>query len=98
MWAQMEARGNTNMGFGVLDTNVYWLQEIKIPVEAMAENKFIEKLMDGLILEKNRISMLKYSRIRSEIDRFYAKYLGVSDNLMKLLYKFITRSIKNRLQ
>ncbi len=98
IWAQMEAQGNTNMGFGVLDTNVYWLREIKIPVEAMVEKRQIMKLMDKLILEKNRVSMLDHSQIRYEIDRFYAKYLDVSNNSMKRLYKFISRSIRNRLQ
>ncbi|MHA2203762.1 MAG: Eco57I restriction-modification methylase domain-containing protein, partial [Candidatus Hodarchaeales archaeon] len=89
VWAQMETQGNTNMGFGVLDTNVYWLREIKIPVEAMVEKRQIMKLKDQLILEKNRVSMLDHSQIRSEIDLFFAKYLDVSDNSMKRLYNFL---------
>ncbi|MFX0204671.1 MAG: Eco57I restriction-modification methylase domain-containing protein [Candidatus Hodarchaeota archaeon] len=98
VWAQMEAQGNTNMGFGVLDTNVYWLRDLRIPVATMVEVKQIKELMDKLIQEKNRVSMLKYSKVRFEIDRFYAKHLDLSENSMKQLKGFITRSIKNRLQ
>ncbi|MFW9905591.1 MAG: Eco57I restriction-modification methylase domain-containing protein [Candidatus Thorarchaeota archaeon] len=98
VWAQMEAHGNTNMGYGVLDTNVYWLRDLKIPVNAMVELKKTKVLMDKLIHENSRISMLKFSTTIIEIDRFYAKYLDLSENDMKLLKGFITRSIKNRLQ
>ncbi|UCG03274.1 MAG: N-6 DNA methylase [Candidatus Heimdallarchaeota archaeon] len=98
VWAQMEAQGITNMGFGVLDTNVYWLREVRIPVEAIAEENHIKKLMNQLILEENRASMLRYSKVRTEIDQFYAKYLELSEKSMKRLYRFNTRSITNRLQ
>jgi hypothetical protein len=98
VWAQMETQGNTNMGFGVLDTNVYWLRDLKIPVETMVELKQIKTLMEMLIQEKSRVSMLTYSTARIEIDRFYAKYFDLSENDMKLLNGFISRSIKNRLQ
>ena len=98
VWAQMEAQGNTNMGFGVLDTNVYWLRNLKIPVETMVELKQIKALMDKLIQENVRVSMLQYSTTRIEIDHFFAKYYDLSENEMEQLSGFISRSIKNRLQ
>ncbi|MFX1423520.1 MAG: Eco57I restriction-modification methylase domain-containing protein, partial [Promethearchaeota archaeon] len=98
VWAQMEAEGNTNMGFGVLDTNVYFLREIKIPIDAMEEKNQILRLMNELINQEERVSMLQFSPVRSEIDQFYAKYFNLSHNSMKRLYGYISRSIHNRIR
>ncbi len=97
-WAQMEAQGNTNMGFGVLDTNVYWLKSLRIPVEALTEKNQVMTLMEQLTKEKDRFSMLQFSQIREDIDSFYAKYFDLSNNSMKRLYDFILRSINNRIR
>ncbi|MHA2246219.1 MAG: Eco57I restriction-modification methylase domain-containing protein [Candidatus Hodarchaeales archaeon] len=98
VWAQMEAQGNTNMGFGVLDTNVYWLKSLRIPVEALTETNQIMTLMEQLTKEKNRFSMLQFSQVREDIDNFYAKYFDLSNNSIKRLYDFILRSINNRIR
>ncbi len=98
VWAQMEAQGNTNMGFGVLDTNVYWLKSLRIPVEALTEKNQIMTLMERLTKEKDRFSMLQFSQIREDIDSFYAIYFDLSNNSMKRLYDFILRSINNRIR
>lgn len=98
VWAQMEAQGNTNMGFGVLDTNVYWLKSLTIPLKALEEKTKIIKLMEGLIEEKKRVSMLQSSMIRSDIDQFYAQFFELSEISLQKIYDFISRSIKNRIQ
>ena len=98
VWAQMEAKGNTNMGYGVLDTNVYWLKSLKIPIEAMTEKNQIVNLMKRLMQEKDRVSMLQFSQIRTDIDLFYTKYFNLSDNSISCLYDFISRSIHNRIR
>ena len=98
VWAQMEAQGNTNMGFGVLDTNVYWLKSLKIPIEAIAQKKQIRDLMERLIKENTRGSMCQFSPIRADIDLFYAKYFDLSDNSIRRLNDFILRSINNRIR
>ncbi|MFX1283739.1 MAG: Eco57I restriction-modification methylase domain-containing protein [Promethearchaeota archaeon] len=98
VWAQMEAQGNTNMGYGVLDTNVYWLKSLRVPTKALTESDRIMNLMERLMQETNRFSMLEDSQIRSDIDRFYAQFFDLSDNSIRRLYDFIFRSINNRLQ
>lgn len=98
VWAQMEAQGNTNMGFGVLDTNVYWLKSLKIPSEAITQKKQIRDLMERLIKENTRGSICQFSPIRADIDLFYAKYFDLSDNSIRRLNDFILRSINNRIR
>ncbi len=97
VWAQMEAQGNTNMGYGVLDTNVYWLKSIKIPIKALEEKNNLDFLMKRLIKEKSRVSMFKFSQKRADIDQFFAKYFDLSENSLELLNAFNSRSLKNRI-
>lgn len=96
-WALMEAQGNTNMGYGVLDTNVYWLKDLKIPINALEENTRIIKLMTRLRKEVERIPINTYSSVRNDIDRFFAPYFDFDETSLVSLNQYNLRSINNRL-
>lgn len=98
VWALIESQGNTNMGYGVLDTNVYWLKSLKIPIEAISQDHKITQLMKRLIQEKERTSITEFSAIRTEIDHFYAEYLQISEEKLEIIYEYNLRSIYNRIQ
>ncbi|MFX0086708.1 MAG: Eco57I restriction-modification methylase domain-containing protein [Candidatus Hodarchaeota archaeon] len=97
VWAQMESQGNTNMGYGVLDTNVYWLKNLKIPIDALAKKNQINRLMEKLTKENERVSIDVFSKIRNEIDRFYAPYFNLDEKSLETLKAYNYRSFKNRL-
>ncbi|MHA2225466.1 MAG: Eco57I restriction-modification methylase domain-containing protein [Candidatus Hodarchaeales archaeon] len=97
VWAQMEAHGNTNMGYGVLDTNVYWLKSLKIPIEAIKSEKELFHLMKGLKKEEPRYKIIKLPQIQHEIDEFYTKILGLSNNSLKNLHSYNFRLLSNRI-
>ncbi len=97
VWAQMESQGNTNMGYGVLDTNVYWLKSLKIPIDALTQKNQINRLMENLAKENERVSIDVFSKVRNEVDRFYAPYFNLDENSLKTLKAYIHRSLKNRL-
>ena len=97
VWALMEAQGNTNMGYGVLDTNVYWLKDLKIPINALEENNRIIRLMTRLRKEVERIPINTYSSVRNDIDRFFAPYFNFDETSLVSLNQYNLRSIKNRL-
>ncbi|MFX0183022.1 MAG: Eco57I restriction-modification methylase domain-containing protein [Candidatus Hodarchaeota archaeon] len=98
VWAQMEVQGNTNMGYGVLDTNVYWLKSIKIPLEAIEEKQKLHELNEKLLKENKRYSMLEFSQIRLDIDEFYGKYFELSSEDIQILSNFILKTLSNRLK
>jgi hypothetical protein len=98
VWAQMESQGNTNMGYGVLDTNVYWLKNLKIPTSALKENKQIKLYMKRLLEEKERVPINSNSELRKDIDRFYSKYLDIDDYSLECLNKYICKSVNNRIK
>lgn len=97
VWAQMESQGNTNMGYGVLDTNVYWLKNLTIPTSALNENEKIKFFMKRLIEEKERVPINYNSELRKDIDRFYSRYLGLDEYSFECLYNYISKSVKNRI-
>ncbi|MHA1966893.1 MAG: Eco57I restriction-modification methylase domain-containing protein [Candidatus Hodarchaeales archaeon] len=97
VWALMESQGNTNMGYGVLDTNVYWLKNLKIPTTALKENEQIKLYMKRLIEEKERVPIISNSKLRKDIDRFYSRYLDLDDYSLECLNKYISKSVKNRI-
>ncbi len=97
VWAQMESQGNTNMGYGVLDTNVYWLKNLKIPTSVLNENEKIKLYMKRLMEEKERVPINSNSELRRDIDRFYARFLGLDKYSLENLYKYISKSVKNRI-
>ncbi|UCE14779.1 MAG: N-6 DNA methylase [Candidatus Heimdallarchaeota archaeon] len=97
IWALMESHGNTNMGYGVLDTNVYWLKSLRVPIEANEDQK-ITQLMKRLLQEKERTSIVEYSPLRTEIDHFYAEYLQISEEMLEIIYEYNLKSVSNRIQ
>ncbi|MHA1975082.1 MAG: hypothetical protein ACTSW1_19005, partial [Candidatus Hodarchaeales archaeon] len=101
VWAQMEINGNTNMGFGVLDTNVYWLKSLKIPLDILRnpllKNQNID-LMERLIKEPERKAMDENSKIRSEIDDFFAKHLGLTSSQVCIITQIVRRNLNYRLK
>jgi methylase of polypeptide subunit release factors len=97
VWAQMESQGNTNMGYGVLDTNVYWLKNLKIPNSALNENEQIKLYMKRLIEEKERVPINSNSELRRDIDRFYARFFGIDKYSLECLHKYINKSVNNRI-
>jgi hypothetical protein len=98
IWAQMEHAGNTNMGFGVLDTNVYWLKTVKIPTCLSNEQEqALERIYKKLVDETSRTVVTVKSSLREEIDNFFAKVLGVTEEELDLLFQFIKKNVKNRL-
>ena len=95
----MEQAGNTNMGFGVLDTNVYWLKSVNIPVNiSPAQMKQLNNLYHQLIKEKTRGSILEDSPLRDLIDFFYAEILEITESELRIIKRYIRISIGNRLQ
>jgi methylase of polypeptide subunit release factors len=98
VWAQMEVQGNTNMGYGVLDTNVYWLKSLKIPLEAIVEKQKLQELNKKLLKENKRYSMLEFSQIRLDIDEFYGEYFELSSEDIQILSTFILKTLSNRLK
>ncbi len=99
VWAQMEQAGNTNMGFGVLDTNVYWLKSVRIPTNlTLKQNQDLTSLYNDLINETSRTSITTVSYLREQIDKFFAMLLGISDEELSIIFQFIQRSVDNRLK
>jgi methylase of polypeptide subunit release factors len=98
-WALMEEAGNTNMGFGVLDTNVYWLKSVNIPTNIPSEHlKQLNNLYHQLIKKKTRKSILEDSLLRDQIDLFYANILDLAKPELRIIRNYIHTSIRNRLQ
>ncbi|MFX0150530.1 MAG: Eco57I restriction-modification methylase domain-containing protein [Candidatus Hodarchaeota archaeon] len=98
VWGQMEVYGNTNMGYGVLDTNVYWLKSLKIPLKAIEDSSKLHELERTLLKEKKRYSMFEFSQIRSDIDEFFAEYIGLSSEDLQILSSFVLKTLGNRLK
>jgi hypothetical protein len=99
VWAQIELAGNTNMGFGVLDTNVYWLKGLKIPtIKEKSQKAMLRDLFLRLKGETNRKSFLEESSIRNRLDDLYCEVLGINKTEFQILVQFIQRSVKNRLK
>ncbi|MHA1331149.1 MAG: Eco57I restriction-modification methylase domain-containing protein, partial [Candidatus Hodarchaeales archaeon] len=101
VWAQMEVCGNTNMGYGVLDTNVYWLKSIRIPIEITEESKLnnrVIRLMKMLMEEPKRTSIQKQCKVRSEIDTFYSKHLDLTSKELDVIASIIRRNLNYRLK
>ncbi|MFX0170517.1 MAG: Eco57I restriction-modification methylase domain-containing protein [Candidatus Hodarchaeota archaeon] len=98
VWGQMEVFGNTNMGYGVLDTNVYWLKSLKIPLKAIEDSSKLHELERTLLKEKKRYSMFEFSQIRSDIDEFFSEYIGLSSEHLQILSTFILKTLSNRLK
>jgi hypothetical protein len=98
-WALMEQAGNTNMGFGVLDTNVYWLKSVNIPTNIPSEHlKQLKKLYHQLIKKRTRESILKDCSLRDQIDLFYADILELTESELKIIRNYIHTCVRNRLQ
>jgi methylase of polypeptide subunit release factors len=100
VWALMEKAGNTNMGLGVLDTNVYWLKSLSIP-EALSPKQLeeIKVLADELKKVSQRESITSESdNIRTKINKLYTNVLGLTDSEFKIITNFIEKSIKRRLR
>ncbi len=98
VWALMELEGNTNMGYGVLDTNIYWLKSLKIPFELIERQRELNILASQLISQKKRLSIDKESPLRKEIDLFFASYFDYSSSDLEVMYNYIKRNINARLQ
>jgi len=97
VWALMEQAGNTNMGLGVLDTNVYWLKTIPIPeLVSLQQFEEIKRLANELMVIK-RIPITSESVIRTKIDKFYIGLFGLTDKEFKLILTFINKCVKRRL-
>jgi hypothetical protein len=85
------------MGYGVLDTNVYWLKSVRIPIDALVQKNQINRLMEKLTKENERIPIDTFSKIRNEIDRFYAPYFHLDGKSLESLNVYNLRSVRNRL-
>ncbi|MHA1944465.1 MAG: Eco57I restriction-modification methylase domain-containing protein [Candidatus Hodarchaeales archaeon] len=98
VWALMEQAGNTNMGLGVLDTNVYWLKTLSIPELTSSEQ--LEKIK-GLARELKeaytREAITSDSKIRKKIDEFFKGLFGLRESEFSVIGKFIEKSIRRRL-
>jgi type I restriction-modification system DNA methylase subunit len=98
VWALMEQAGNTNMGFGVLDTNVYWLKSVYIPkIEGMDQLQQLESLFEYLLKEKARNPITQNNSIQDQIDQFFSKILGLSKEELTIVRKYNQTSVENRL-
>jgi len=98
-WAQMEQAGNTNMGYGVLDTNVYWLQNVKIPINlTLQQKKALISINNELRQEDTRTTITKQSHIRRMIDKFIADLFNLTEEELDIILKFIKKSVDNRLK
>ncbi|MHA1236731.1 MAG: Eco57I restriction-modification methylase domain-containing protein, partial [Candidatus Hodarchaeales archaeon] len=81
VWALMEQAGNTNMGLGVLDTNVYWLKALSIPEMASPQQlEEIEGLMKELKEVIRREPITSESVIRTKIDEFYTNLFELTES------------------
>ncbi len=99
IWAQMELSGNTNMGFGVLDTNVYWLKSVRIPTNLTEDQEVsLFKFCTELRKETSRKPITSESPLRRQIDSFFCNLLEISEKEYILLNQFIKRSVINRLK
>ncbi|MFW9853558.1 MAG: Eco57I restriction-modification methylase domain-containing protein [Candidatus Thorarchaeota archaeon] len=101
VWAQTEIQGNTNMGFGVLDTNVYSLRSIFIPVGLVndpTKMKCVEDLVNRLKSQPRRYSMLKNSPLLHEIDSLFYDYFDISEKDRQNLSYFVTSTLKKRIR
>ncbi len=98
VWALMEQAGNTNMGLGVLDTNVYWLKTLIIP-ELMSSKQLEEIKSLASELEENyrREPITSDSEIRKKIDHFFKDLFGLADSEISVIENFIRKSIRRRL-
>ncbi len=97
-WAQMEQAGNTNMGFGVLDTNVYWLKAVRIPTNlTLKQKKNLESIYNELRSEKSRTAITTESHIRMKIDKFITEVFGLTKEEFVNISQFIKKSVRNRL-
>jgi methylase of polypeptide subunit release factors len=98
VWALMEQAGNTNMGLGVLDTNVYWLKTLSIP-ELMSSEQLeeIKGLASELKETCRRESITTESLIRKKIDRFFKDLFGLTESQFGVIDNFIRKSIRRRL-
>ena len=98
VWALMEHAGNTNMGLGVLDTNVYWLKTLPIPeLTSLEEIEKVKNLASDLREIVRREPITSDSVIRNKIDAFFKDLIGFTDAEYITLVNFIMRSIKRRL-
>ena len=98
VWAQMEQSGNTNMGLGVLDTNVYWLKSILIPqLESPQQLDMIKSLAKELEDSLKREPITRASKMRMKIDEFFRLYFGLTNSEFRILVNFIKKNIERRL-
>ncbi|MFW9778708.1 MAG: Eco57I restriction-modification methylase domain-containing protein [Candidatus Heimdallarchaeota archaeon] len=101
VWAQSEIQGNTNMGFGVLDTNVYFLRSIFIPVGLVSDpkkRKSVEDLANRLKIQPKRYSMLANAPLLHEIDALFFDHFDISEKDRKRLSYFVTNTLKKRIR
>ncbi len=98
VWALMEQAGNTNMGLGVLDTNVYWLKTISVP-ELMSSEQLeeIKGLASELKETCEREPITTESVIRKKIDEFFKGLFGLTESEFGVIDNFIRKSIRRRL-
>ena len=98
VWALMEQAGNTNMGLGVLDTNVYWLKTLSIP-ELMSSEQLeeIKSLARELKEIYRREPITSDSEIRKKIDEFFKDLFGLTESEFGVIDNFIKKSIRRRL-
>ena len=99
VWALMELYGNTNMGYGVLDTNVYWLKNLRIPIDGLRDKSALMNLFNELKDLQERFSMKEFSKLRLSIDEFFLPFFNLTrDELKMILYPLIQRNLNHRLQ
>jgi hypothetical protein len=70
---------------------------LKIPIEAIKSEKELFHLMKGLKKEEPRYKIIKLPQIQHEIDEFYTKILGLSNNSLKNLHSYNFRLLSNRI-
>jgi len=98
VWALMEQAGNTNMGLGVLDTNVYWLKTVPIPeIDSSQQLEEIKRLANELMVNK-REPITSESAIRAKIDKLFTDLFGLTDKEFNLVRNFIKKCVKSRLR
>ncbi|MHA1978947.1 MAG: Eco57I restriction-modification methylase domain-containing protein [Candidatus Hodarchaeales archaeon] len=97
-WALMEQAGNTNMGLGVLDTNVYWLKTLTIPRLMSSEQlEEIKSLARELKETYRREPITSESVIRGKIDEFFKGLFRLRESEFRVIENFIKKSIRRRL-
>jgi len=97
VWALMEQAGNTNMGLGVLDTNVYWLKTLPtLKIVSPQQLEEIKELAKELKEVTRREPITSESVIRTKIDEFYTNLFELTESEFSVISNFVQKSIRKR--